>query len=167
MDDKPSKSARKREHLELQALGEQLIDLPEPKLRKMPLGDDLLDAVLFAKRVNSRSALRRQRQLIGKLMSRVDNADAIRAAYARATQSAREQKALFREVENWRDRLVQDGVEGYRAFATANNIEDADLLEIVNSLASCRDDDAKRRVARQIFRRLHALLDQGMQSDGR
>ncbi len=165
MTDKPSKSARKREHLALQALGEQLIELPEAKLRKMPLGEDLLDALLLAKRINSRSALRRQRQLIGKLMSRVDNADAIRAAYARATQSAREQKALFREVETWRDRLVKDGMEGYRAFSTASDIEDAELLELVESLANCRDDDARRRVARQIFRSLHGLMDEGMQSD--
>ncbi len=166
MADKLSKSARKREHLALQSLGEQLVELPENKLRDMPLGDDLLDAVLQAKRISSRSALRRQRQLIGKLMSRVDNADAIRAAYARATQSARDQKSLFRAVETWRDRIVAEGVEGYRAFTAASDIEDTDLLALVESLGGCRDDAAKRRVSRQIFRSLHTLLEQGMQSDG-
>ncbi len=159
MADKPSKSARKREHLALQALGEQLAELPEAKLRDMPLGDDLLNAILQAKRISSRSALRRQRQLIGKLMARVDNADAIRAAYARATQSAREHKSLFRDVESWRDRIVTEGVEGYRAFAAACDIEDADLLALVESLGGCRDDDARRRVARQIFRSVHSLLE--------
>ncbi len=166
MADKPSKSARKREHLALQALGEQLVELPETKLCDIHLADDMRDAELQAKRISSRSALRRQRQLIGKLMSRVDNADAIRAAYLRATQSAREQKSLFREVESWRDRMVTEGVEGYRAFTDACGIEDTDLLALVESLGSCRDDAAKRRVARQIFRSLHALLEQGMQSDG-
>ena len=166
MADKPSKSARKREHHALQALGEKLIDLPESRLRDVPLTDDLLAAILLAKRIASRSAQRRQRQLIGKLMSRVDNAEDIRAAYARATQSAREQKSLFREVENWRDRLVTEGPEGYDAFSSATAIEDDDLRDLVWSLARCRDDDAKRRVARQIFRTLHALMeDRGMQSD--
>lgn len=165
MADKPSKSARKREHHALQALGEKLIDLPEPKLRDIPLSDDLLAAILLAKRIASRSAQRRQRQLIGKLMSRVDNAEDIRAAYARATQSAREQKGLFREAENWRDRLVTEGPEGYDAFRRATGIDDDDLRDMVRSLVRCHDDAAKRRVARQIFRAVHALMDRGMQSD--
>ena len=165
MADKPSKSARKREHHALQALGEKLIDLPESKLRDIPLNDDLLAAVLQAKRITSRSAQRRQRQLIGKLMSRVDNAEDIRAAYARATQSAREQKSLFRDVESWRDRLVIEGPEGYDAFTGATGIEDDELRNLTRSLARCHDDAAKRRVAKQIFRALHTLMDLGMQSD--
>ncbi|MEM9209751.1 MAG: ribosome biogenesis factor YjgA [Pseudomonadota bacterium] len=165
MAEKPSKSARKREHLELQNLGVQLIELPEAKLRNIPLGDDLLNAILVAKRISSNSALRRQRQLIGKLMSRVDNAEAIRSEFARATQAGREQKALFRDVEQWRDRLVQEGVEGYRAFVAASRIDDTELLALVKSLGRCTDDAAKRRVAKQIFRRLHTLIEEGMQPD--
>ena len=79
---KPSKSARKREYLALQKLGEELIPLQEPDLRSMGLDADLLDAVLEAKRMSKRGALRRQQQYIGKLMSRVDPAP-IREAIAR------------------------------------------------------------------------------------
>ncbi|MGI9238124.1 MAG: DUF615 domain-containing protein, partial [Woeseiaceae bacterium] len=45
---KPSKSARKREFLALQKLGEDLIGLKETDLRKMGLDEDLLDALLEA-----------------------------------------------------------------------------------------------------------------------
>ncbi len=69
---KPSKSARKREYLALQKLGEELIPLQEQELRGMDLDEDLLDAVLEAKRLSKRGALRRQKQYIGKLMGRVD-----------------------------------------------------------------------------------------------
>jgi ribosome-associated protein len=79
---KPSKSARKREYLALQKLGEELIPLQEPDLRTMGLDEDLLEAVLEAKRMSKRGALRRQKQFIGKLMSRVDP-EPIRAALAR------------------------------------------------------------------------------------
>ena len=65
---KPSKSARKREYLALQKLGEELIPLQEPDLRTMGLDEDLLEAVLEAKRMSKRGALRRQKQFIGKLM---------------------------------------------------------------------------------------------------
>ncbi len=71
-DSKPSKSARKREYLALQKLGEALIPLQEQDLRAMDLDEDLLEAVLQAKRISKRGALRRQKQYIGKLMGRLD-----------------------------------------------------------------------------------------------
>jgi ribosome-associated protein len=79
-DSKPSKSARKREYLALQKLGEDLIPLLEPDLRAMNLDDDLLDAVLEAKRMKKRGALRRQKQYIGKLIARLDDPEPVRAA---------------------------------------------------------------------------------------
>lgn len=82
-DSKPSKSARKREYLALQKLGEDLIPLLESDLRAMNLDEDLLDAVLEAKRMKKRGALRRQKQYIGKLMGRLVDPDAVRAAVER------------------------------------------------------------------------------------
>ncbi len=79
---KPSKSARKREFHALQKLGEDLIKLKEPDLLDMGLDEDLLEAVLAARRIKSHSALRRQKQYIGKLMRKVDP-EPIRAALSR------------------------------------------------------------------------------------
>ena len=84
-DLKPSKSAKKREFLALQKLGEDLIDLKESDLRTMGLDDDLLAAVLEARKIKSRGALRRQKQFIGKIMRQVDP-EPIRAAMARLCQ---------------------------------------------------------------------------------
>ena len=79
---KPSKSARKREFFALQKLGEQLIRLQESDLRGIGLDEELLEAVLDAREINAHSALRRQKQYIGKIMRRVDP-EPIRAAIAR------------------------------------------------------------------------------------
>lgn len=81
-DLKPSKSAKKREFLALQKLGEQLIALQESDLQSMGLDEDLLEAVLAAQRIKSNGALRRQKQYIGKIMRGVDPAP-IRAALTR------------------------------------------------------------------------------------
>jgi len=69
---KPSKSARKRDYLARQRLGEELIPLQEYELRSLGLGEDLVDAVLEAKRMKKHGALRRQKQYIGRLMGRID-----------------------------------------------------------------------------------------------
>lgn len=71
-DSKPSKSARKREYLALQKLGEELVTLRESELLSMPLDEDLLEAVQEARRIKAHGALRRQKQYIGKLMRHVD-----------------------------------------------------------------------------------------------
>ena len=73
MDDlKPSKSARKREYIALQKLGEELITLKASDLDRLPLDDNLREAVLEAKQMKAHGALRRQKQYIGKLMRHID-----------------------------------------------------------------------------------------------
>lgn len=73
MDDlKPSKSARKREYIALQKLGEELIALKPSELDSLPLDESLLEAVMEAKQMKAHGALRRQKQYIGKLMRHID-----------------------------------------------------------------------------------------------
>ena len=72
----------KRQYLARQKLGEELIPLQESDLRAMELDEDLLEAILEAKRLKKHGALRRQKQYIGKLMGRVDP-EPIRAALER------------------------------------------------------------------------------------
>jgi len=81
-DSKPSKSARKREYLALQKLGEELLTLRESELLDIALDEDLLEAVLEARQIRSHGALRRQKQYIGKLMRQIDP-EPLRAALAR------------------------------------------------------------------------------------
>lgn len=71
-ESKPSKSARKREHLALQKLGEELITLKQTELDSLPLEEDLREAVMQARRIKAHGALRRQKQYIGKLMRHLD-----------------------------------------------------------------------------------------------
>jgi ribosome-associated protein len=78
---KPSKSARKREYLAVQKLGEELISLKRSDLEQLELDDDLLQAILAAAVIKSHSALRRQKQYIGKLMRHLDP-EPIRAGLA-------------------------------------------------------------------------------------
>jgi len=85
-DTKPSKSARKRAYLALQKLGEELITLRDSDLRSLPLDEELLDAVVDAQSIKAHGALRRQKQYIGKLMGRIDDAEPLRKALERLRQ---------------------------------------------------------------------------------
>jgi ribosome-associated protein len=69
---RPSRSARKRQALALQQLGMRLTWLKPAQLQQLPLPEPLLAAVLEAQQLQSRAALARQRQYIGKLMRALD-----------------------------------------------------------------------------------------------
>jgi Protein of unknown function (DUF615) len=71
-DSGPSKTQRKAQMQTMQSLGEHLITLKEAHLVELNLPENLFDALIEAKRLKSHEALRRQRQLIGKLMKYAD-----------------------------------------------------------------------------------------------
>ena len=156
-DSKPSKSERKREQLELQRLGESLIGLDAPTLAAVPLSDQLRDAVQQAASMRSHGALRRQKQLIGKLMRSVDP-EPIRAAVARLAADDAAAKRLFAQAERWRDRLIADGSTALDAFAAATGVADKELEACLAELAVCANDRAEKSLRRKIFRRVHAIL---------
>lgn len=85
----PSKTQRKREAHEQQALGEELSQLTPQALARLDLPERLLDAIeTFQRLPNRYSARRRQLQFIGKLM-RDSDTEAIRAQL----EGGREDKA--------------------------------------------------------------------------
>ena len=73
-EERPSRSQRKRDALALQKLGVALTRLTTTQLALLTLPQDLLEAVLEARRLRSRAALARQRQYIGRLMRQIDAA---------------------------------------------------------------------------------------------
>jgi ribosome-associated protein len=155
--EKPSKSARKREHLALQDLGEALTRLRPAELEALPLDERLMDAVLDARGLQSRGALRRQRQLIGKLMRHAD-ATAIRAALGRFGEGDRDATRLFHAAEAWRDRICGEGVPAIAAFAADTDADTVTLRRLVGEFAASGDEARRRSLKRKIFREVHAGL---------
>jgi ribosome-associated protein len=77
-----SRTAKKKAAERLQEIGEQLVGAKAPLLNSLPLPEALRDAIDEARAMTSPGASRRQRQLIGKLMQRLDDdeVDAVCAA---------------------------------------------------------------------------------------
>jgi ribosome-associated protein len=155
--DKPSKSAKKREFMALQELGEQLVGLSEEQLRSMGLEEVLFDAVSAAASVRSRGALRRQRQLIGKLMRRVDP-EPIRQALEMLQHREKNEKEIFRRAEYWRDRIVQSGHDGLNEFFEMTGMVNESLSSSLDQYVSNPSDTDRKALRRKIFRQVHEDL---------
>jgi len=68
----PSRTQRKNASLELQKLGEALVEMRAGLFDPLPLPELLREAIVDARRLKSHEAKRRQLQYIGKLMRRLD-----------------------------------------------------------------------------------------------
>lgn len=162
-DAKPSKSAKKRTYLELQELGERLVLLSDEQLKGIELDADLRNAVDDARRIRSHGALRRQKQLIGKLMRNID-AEPIRSALDLSGQQGREAKDLFRRAESWRDRIVAEGAAAVADFAADEGCQSAQLKRLSGDLSNTVHAAGQKKLRRQIFKEVHLQLTSVMQN---
>jgi ribosome-associated protein len=155
--DKPSKNARKREQQALQDLGEHLIPLKNSELDAIGLNEELLRAVRAAARMKSHGALRRQKQLIGKLMRQAD-ADLVRARLDSLGARERHEKQMFAKAEKWRDKLLTGGAEALAEFESAAGGPDSELRQLLAELAVTMNERTEKTLKREVFRRVHAIL---------
>ena len=159
-DARPSKSERKRNAHEAQDLGLELVKLKDLDLRAFELPESLYDAIVEARRLTSRAALVRQRQLIGKLMRGVD-LEPIRAALASRGQDAARDTQRFKRVEHWRDRLIAEGAPALDELMQLRPGMDRDewLARVAAASAERQKLGATGAKSRELFRHLRALLD--------
>ena len=147
----PSKSLRKRQSHDLQAVGEELIELPQEELDALPLPDVLRDAVMLARRITAHGGLYRQKQYIGKLMRKID-AEPIRAAIEARRERDRTAVRQFQLIERWRTRLIDESDAALEEFV--RNYPAADRALLTRLVAQARHERANERApkaAREIF----------------
>ncbi len=103
--EQPSRSARKRESVALQKLGEELTGLSQAERSELNLPDELSEALADLDIIRDREAQRRQRQYIGKLMRSIDAAPIATALAAR--RSAKPQRSEWLVVaKNYTEMLL-------------------------------------------------------------
>lgn len=160
-DDFISKSQKKRDMLALQGVGEQLIDLGHDQLKQIELPEDVRDAVLEAKRIaeqpSKRSALKRQRQYIGRLMRDVDAAPIVEQLNALQGHS-RKHTAMLHFAERWRERLLKD-VRELEPFAA--EFPGAPLEKIRVLIAGAQIERVQQKPPKQyreLYQMIHCLI---------
>ena len=101
-----SKTQIKNEMSDRQALGMQLTKLAPDTLKKIGLSEEVLEAVLFYKKITANGALKRQAQFIGRLMRDTDP-EPIQAYLNKLKGDTAEHNAAMQRLELLRERLVE------------------------------------------------------------
>ncbi len=152
-----SKSARKRQMHELQDLGAALVRLRADQLARIELPEELREAVADCRKMTKHEAVRRQMQLIGRIMRALDAAP-IAAQLAAMHAPSHRQTALFHRAEKWRDELLADA-EAADRFALEYPGADAKRLRALAAAArEERQAEHPPKRYRELFQAINAIV---------
>ena len=155
-----SKSQLKRDSHALQDLGKRLAALPDDHLARIPLDDQLRDAIELAKRIhNKRSALKRHYQYIGKLL-RARDPEPIREALAEIDQQSQQSIHQHHRAERWRDRIVDEGNGAIDALLQELPAADRQKLrQLWRNHANAKSDARRTQNSRLLYKEIKQTLD--------
>jgi len=157
-DASPSRTQRKHEVEALQTIGRTLTELARDQLKRVPLSDDLRNAVQDWHRFPKHEAQRRQLQYIGRLMRKVDPAPILEAiAHIRGESTAA--KAHFHSLERWRERLLTDP-NGLTAWMAEYPETDAQQFRtLIRNAAREAEQSKPPKSSRELFRILRETIE--------
>jgi ribosome-associated protein len=152
-----SKSQVKRDAAELVKLGKAIAALSANQFDAMPLGDVLRDALRESRKLSKGGAIKRQFKYIGKLLRDTD-VDELYLAVEKQLDKDRAATSRLHGLEQWRDRLTQDGDVALSAFLEQHPNADRQHLRQLQRKARQELEKQKPPVAaRKIFHYIRDL----------
>lgn len=151
----PSKSQKKREAEELQALGKELSELSQEQRSKIALPQALSEAIEDLGKMKSFGARRRQLQLIGKFMRALD-AKSVREAIDRATGESKAAAIAHRQTEKIRDAMIQSDAAVTDYIAKNPQVPIQKLRQLVRTARKEIMQNKPPKSARELYKLIHA-----------
>ena len=157
-DERPSKSARKREIEALQTLADQMTGLSDKELARLGVDQQLRDAINLVRPMRPSGARNRQLKHCVKFMDNDDLTEVRAYLDDRHSQQVSVNRE-FHEIERWRDRLLSDGDTALEAL-----FDQHPQLDHQHVRQLCRDGMREKETgkpagaARKLFRYLRESL---------
>ena len=164
----PSKTQRKQQMEELQALGEELVALSVDRAKRIEIPEDLRDAVREAQRMTRPDeARRRQMQYIGKLMRSVD-VEPIREALAQVRGESAGETAKLHRLERLRSEFMADEKALQEIVALYPAVDMQHLRSLRRAALKEQEQNKPPRSYRAIFQLLKELeaIEEDEKDDG-
>jgi ribosome-associated protein len=152
-----SKSERKRECDALQKISDRLLKLKPDELSLIDLPAELENALKQAHRIRSNSALKRQRQYLGKIMRTCDS-EKIEKQLNDVIHINDTNTARFKKIEKWRDRLIENDKQVLDEII--REIPDLDRHHVHNLVRQAVKDASSEKppvASRKLFKYLREL----------
>ncbi len=157
--DRPSKSQLKREMTALQELGEELVSQPKDRVMRVPMPEDVREAILECQKIKDHEGRRRQMQYVGKKMRTLeeDEIAAIQRVIDSWKGASKAETAAMHALERRREKLLADDNALTELKA---EFPEADVQQLRTLIRNARKEQAENKppkAYREIFQTLKQL----------
>lgn len=157
--ERPSKSQLKRESTALQKLGEELVAEARDRVKRVPMPEDVREAILECQQIKDHEGRRRQMQYVGKKMRTLD-ADEI-AAIQRTLDgwrgASKADTAALHALERRREKLLKDDNALPELLQQYPDVDIQHLRTLIRNARKEQAENKPPRAYREIFQILKDL----------
>lgn len=168
--ERPSKSQLKRDMTALQKLGQELIDQPRDRVKRVPMPEDVRDAILACQLIKDHEGRRRQLQYVGKKMRTLDEEEL--ATIQRTIDSwrgaSKAETATMHSFEKKRDKLLSDDNALTELVAQHPHLDAQHLRTLIRNARKEQAENKPPKAYREIFqilKQLHADTKKAARDD--
>lgn len=166
--ERPSKSELKRQMSELQKLGQDLVDQPRDRVKRVPMPEDVRDAILECQKITDHEGRRRQLQFVGKKMRTLDEDEV--AVIQRTIEgwrgASKADTAALHAIERKREKLLADD----KALTTLmEEHPELDVQHLRTLIRNARKEQAENKppkAYRELFQVLKQLAKPAAAAEG-
>ena len=166
--ERPSKSELKRQMSELQKLGEELVEAPRDRVKKVPMPEDVLEAILMCQTITNHEGRRRQMQFVGKKMRTLDEEEI--AVIQRTIDSwkgmSKADTAALHALERRRDKLLADDKALTVLLAEHTELDGQHLRTLIRNARKEQAENKPPKAYREIFQILKDLAKKSAPAAG-
>ena len=154
--DRPSKSQLKREMTALQKLGAELVAEARDRIKRIPMPEDVREAILICQQISDHEGRRRQLQYVGKKMRTLDQAElaVIQATIDSWKGASKSETAALHSLERQRDKLLADDAA---LTALCHRYPQIDMQQLRTLIRNARKEQAENKPPKA-YREIYQLL---------
>jgi ribosome-associated protein len=157
--DRPSKSQLKREMTALQKLGSELVEEARDRVKRIPMPEDVRDAILECQQIKDHEGRRRQLQFVGKKMRSLNEEEVavIQATIDSWKGASKAETAALHALERQRDKLLADDEALTLLLSRHPQVDGQHLRTLIRNARKEVSENKPPKAYREIYQLLKSL----------
>lgn len=157
--DRPSKSELKRQMTALQKLGQELVDAPRDRVKRVPMPEDVRDAILECQTITNHEGRRRQMQFVGKKMRTLDEEEValIQKTIDSWKGASKAETAAMHSLERKREKLLANDTALTELMAENPELDVQHLRTLIRNARKEQAENKPPKAYREIFQILKEI----------
>ena len=157
--ERPSKSEATRQSNELQKLGEQLVDAPRDRVKRVEMPEDVKEAILTCQTITNHEGRRRALQFVGKKMRTLDEeeVEVIKRTIEGWKGASKAETAALHALERRREKLLADDKALTQLLEEHPQLDVQQLRTLIRNARKEQAENKPPKAYREIFQILKDL----------